>query len=369
MSTCNSRIIDWVQCLFYDHCIMKKTIKIILGLVFIAVLIPALLIAWATFTDYRPGPETIISAAPDAPCIPKTKTYTLLTWNLGYAGLSQDMDFFYDGGRQVRPSEDIVRQNLSAIRQFLAGRTDADFFLLQEVDKNSKRSYSIDEVSEIAGQFPDFKPFFAKNYDVFFVPVPPSNPLGHVLSGLLTLSRFEPETVVRHSFPGNYSWPQGLFMLDRCFMTARYRLESGRQLLIINTHNSAYDNGSLRKQQMQFLKNFLVNEYKKGNYVLVGGDWNQCPPEFSPEFRHNLMDNENRMNIDTNYLPGWKWAYDKTVPTNRRVKTPYDPKTCLTTTIDFFLVSPNINVKKVQGIHLDFEHSDHNPVKLEMQLN
>jgi endonuclease/exonuclease/phosphatase family metal-dependent hydrolase len=349
--------------------IMKKTIKIILGLVFIAVLIPVLLIAWATFTDYCPGPETIVSARPDAPYIPEAKTYHLLTWNLGYGGLSRDMDFFYDGGKQVRPCKNTVRQNIDAIKQLLADRTDVDFFLLQEVDRNSKRSYSINEVSEISGQFPEFKSFFAKNYDVFFVPVPVSDPLGHVLSGLLTLSRFEPVRVVRHSFPGNYSWPQGLFMLDRCFMTARYRLKSGKQFLVINTHNSAYDNGTLRKNQMKFLKNFLINEYQKGNYVLVGGDWNQCPPEFRPEFKRNRMDNENRMDINSNYLPGWTWAYDKTTPTNRRVKTPYDPETCLTTTIDFFLVSPNIKIKKVQGIHLDFEHSDHNPVKIEIQLN
>jgi endonuclease/exonuclease/phosphatase family metal-dependent hydrolase len=157
-------------------------------------------------------------------------------------------------------------------------------------------------------------------------------------------------------------------MLDRCFLVSRYRLDNGKNLLVINTHNSAYDDGTLRSRQMAYLKTFLIQEYEKGNYVIVGGDWNQCPPSFSPEFDRNLMDDENRMDIERDYLPKWRWAYDRKVPTNRRLVAPYDKRTTLTTVIDFFLVSPNVEIKQVQGIHLEFEHSDHHPVKLEIKL-
>ncbi len=35
-----------------------------------------------------------------------------MIWNIGYCGLDASMDFFYDGGEQVRPSEEKVKENL-----------------------------------------------------------------------------------------------------------------------------------------------------------------------------------------------------------------------------------------------------------------
>ena len=73
-------------------------------------------------------------------------------------------------------------------------------------------------------------------------------------------------------------------MLDRCFMVNRYPLENGKELLVINTHNEAFDPGEIRKAQMAYLKEFLLSEYAKGNYIIAGGDWNMSPPDFKPEF-------------------------------------------------------------------------------------
>jgi endonuclease/exonuclease/phosphatase family metal-dependent hydrolase len=347
---------------------MKKGIKILFGLGCVLVLVFACFLGYATWSDYTPGPATPVFERQDAGALPVQRRYRLMIWNIGYGGLSREMDFFYDGGRQVRPARQIAGKNITAIERFIARQTEIDFFLLQEVDQDAKRSHSIDAVSKLSRIFPHFHSSFGKNYHVFFVPVPIFDPLGHVLSGVQTLSRFEPVSAVRQSFPGNYAWPQGLFMLDRCFLVSRYRLDNGKNLLVINTHNSAYDDGTLRSRQMAYLKTFLIQEYEKGNYVIVGGDWNQCPPSFSPEFDRNLMDDENRMDIERDYLPKWRWAYDRKVPTNRRLVAPYDKRTTLTTVIDFFLVSPNVEIKQVQGIHLEFEHSDHHPVKLEIKL-
>ncbi len=349
---------------------MKKLMKIMLGIICILVLGFVGLVGYATLSDYKPDPTFLVFENKDAKNIAGQKQFNLMIWNIGYAGLSQDMDFFYDGGKQVRTDKKNVENNMAAIENFIALQKDIDFFLFQEVDKNSKRSYSINEYSKIANLFPKFHSGFGKNYDVFFVPVPPSDPLGGVLSGLQTLSRFEPKSIVRHSFPGNYAWPQGLFMLDRCFLVSRYQLDdTKKELLMINTHNSAYDDGTLRSNQMAYLRNFLNKEYKKGNYVIVGGDWNQCPPKFNPQFADNLMDNDNRMDIEGDYLQEWKWAYDSKIPTNRRLVSTYDKNTTLTTVIDFFLLSPNIETVNVQGIHLGFEHSDHHPVELTIRLN
>ena len=245
---------------------------------------------------------------------------------------------------------------------------DIDFWLFQEVDQSSNRSHYINEYKAIADLLPSYISTFGKNYDVFFVPLPPTKPMGSVLSGIATFSKAVPQKSVRHSFPGNYSWPKGLFMLDRCFMVNRYKLNNNKELLIINTHNSAYDNGSLRKKQLAFLETFLRAEYKKGNYIIVGGDWNQCPPNFIPKFSENLMDNEDRMDIPKNYMSDWTWAIQSTTPTNRRVKAPYNSKTTLTTVIDYYLLSPNVKLEEIKGINLEFKNSDHNPVYMKVKL-
>jgi endonuclease/exonuclease/phosphatase family metal-dependent hydrolase len=216
------------------------------------------------------------------------------------------MDFFMTG-KGCENNEEQFRLNFKAVDQFLQSQDSVDIFMLQEVDQHSKRSYRFNEVEQLTAAFTDYSSFYGKNYDVFFVPVPPSSPMGSVNSGLLSLSRFAPENAERYSFPGRYSWPTRLFMLDRCFLVMRFEMSKGKQLLVINTHNEAYDDGSIRDQQMAYLKEFMIAEYAKGNYILVGGDWNQCPPGFIPAFSGEVFDTVDYKGIEPDYLPpDWK---------------------------------------------------------------
>ncbi len=323
---------------------------------------------YATIDDYKPPAEEVKYTSEHQVNL-SDSIFTILVWNIGYAGLDSSMDFFYDGGKKVRPEREEVQRNLEQIMQNLKKIEGFDFFLLQEVDKKSKRSYRINMYNQIATSFPDYHTSFGKNYDVAFVPLPLSNPMGKVVSGLQTLSLHQPEEVVRHSFPGNYAWPTNLFMLDRCFLVNRYPLQNGNELVIINTHNSAYDDGSLRKQQMEYLEGFLESEYASGNHVIAGGDWNQCPPGFKPAFPDDIFDEENLSFIKGGYPEdAWTWAYDPSTPTNRRVMTPYTRGKTPTTVIDFFLLSPNTELISVAGINLDFAWSDHHPVIMSFKL-
>lgn len=325
-------------------------------------------LTYATITDYKPD-ETEIVFESENPGLLVDSVYDAVIWNIGYAGLDASMDFFYDGGKMVRPEKEQVGQNIKGIMTTLEEFQDYDFILLQEVDKGSKRSYSHDIYEYISNMFKPYHSSFGTNYDVSFVPIPVKAPMGKVLSGLQTISAEIPERVKRISFPGNYSWPMGVFMLDRCFLESRYKMPDGKELLIINTHNSAYDDGSLRMQQMNFMKKILVAEYKAGNYVVVGGDWNQTPHGFIPEFEGDIFDEENLTYVDADYPEaGWTWAYDPTKPTNRRVKTPYTKGETLTTLIDCYLLSPNIQLMEVKGKTLDFAFSDHQPVSIQFKI-
>ncbi|MGW8315043.1 MAG: endonuclease/exonuclease/phosphatase family protein [Bacteroidales bacterium] len=326
-------------------------------------------LAYAWVDDYRPEEKTVIEKDDRAPVLPDTSSFSLLIWNIGYAGLDASMDFFYDGGRQMRPDEEGVLANLKGIVEILSPYRESDFVMLQEVDLNSKRSYHHDQVGIIEGRLTPSGAWFGLNYKVAFVPIPVKEPMGKVNSGLLTLSTHTPSGVIRHSFPGNYAWPMKLFMLDRCFLVSRFPLNDGKELLVVNTHNSAYDDGTLRKQQMAYLKEFLLTEYAQGNYLIVGGDWNQSPYGLPPELPFHQFDTLNLTYIEEGYpAPGWTWAYDPGIPTNRRVTTPYDPATSLTTIIDYYLVSPNIKILEVSTLDLDFKYSDHQPVTLDVKL-
>jgi endonuclease/exonuclease/phosphatase family metal-dependent hydrolase len=349
---------------------MKTLLKVLFWVVVGAVMGFSFLILYATFSDYKPEKQEVVYEAQKADADPEWPEIDILIWNIGYCGLSSEMDFFYDGGKMVRTSKEQVLKNLKSVISELQGSDTLEFILLQEVDVNSKRSYGICEFDSIETGLPNYHAFYGKNYDVFFVPLPPTDPMGKVNSGLQTLSKSEPASSIRFSYPGKFAWPKSLFMLDRCFLVNRYPLDGGKELVMINTHNSAYDAGGvLRTQEMNYLKAFLTAEYEKGNYIVVGGDWNQSPPGFKPQYTTDVFDNIDFTLIPDGYLPdNWKWVYDKTAATNRRVMIPYERGKTPTTIIDFYLLSPNVEALKVNTLDRGFRNSDHQPVRLKLRL-
>jgi endonuclease/exonuclease/phosphatase family metal-dependent hydrolase len=159
-------------------------------------------------------------------------------------------------------------------------------------------------------------------------------------------------------------------MLKRCFLISRFKAENGKELVLINLHNSAFDDAEeLRKEELKQLREIIEAEYQNGNYVVAGGDWNQNPPNYNSKIVKKYNAKIVRP-IDNDYLPEeWTWAYDPEAPTNRDVNEPFDPKTTNTTIIDYFIISPNIEVLEVKTIDQGFEYSDHQPVIIKLNLN
>ena len=120
--------------------------------------------------------------------------------------------------------------------------------------KKSKRSYYLNEFDTISSQLANHLAFFGTNYKVFFVPQPVTEPMGKVLSGVATFSRYSPVSSIRYSLPGDFGFPTQLFYLDRCFIVNRYLLTNGKELIIINTHMEAFDAGEIRKARWNILK-------------------------------------------------------------------------------------------------------------------
>ena len=344
---------------------MRRFLRWILRVAMLLVVIFALFLALMTYMEYNPAEKEVVHT--NSKVQPYTiDTLKILTWNIGYAGLDSDMDFFMDGGSRMRQTEEQTKENLAAVASFLQQHQDVDFCLLQEVDIKSRRSYKLDELSAIALVLKQHLAFFALNYKVELVPVPITNPMGGVQSGLAIFSRYNPYQVVRHSYPSNESWPTRIFNLKRCFLSLRLPLASGKELVVVNTHNSAYDDGTQRQEEMEYLRSFLLSEEEKGNYIAVGGDWNQTPPAY-PEAKGTVYFKP--LSIDKTYMPdGWQWIYDAAVPSNRFLDSKYQEGITQSTTLDFFLCSPNIRYIAVKTVDLGFANSDHNPVMLTVVL-
>jgi endonuclease/exonuclease/phosphatase family metal-dependent hydrolase len=360
----------------------KRLLRIVAAILLTPALYVLICLIYGTLTDYQPpSNETLALEGNGNPTpIQPDSTLTFLNWNVGYGGLGSQSNFFYDddyfftsGGKMVRSPKNLVEGYLQGQKTVLANHP-SDFYLLQEVDVNSKRSYHINEHELYAQQLPQYARTFALNYNNKRVPLPlcePWNVLGKTYSGLSTFSRYRATRAARHQFPGKFGWPTRLFQLDRCFAEHRYPVSNGKELVVVNTHNSAYDDGSLKKAEMAHFKSFVQDEYAKGNYVVVGGDWNQCPPNFAfNQFMSPTDSSYLQIQIPDNYLPAdWKWVYDSTIPTNRKLADVYAKGNTFVTLIDFYLVSPNVEVLKCQADNTEFRYSDHQPVLLSVRLH
>lgn len=348
---------------------MKNKIikKVLIGLgIALGVILLSLagLILYLTISEYRPAPvqpAERIDLADSAAC--DETTLTIYSWNIGYAGLGKDSDLFMDGGTMVDPpSQEIVEENLAAIAGFIATH-DADAWLLQEVDVNSARTGYIDELSVLSdaygGSFA-----FAYNYKCPFVPIP-IPPIGRVESGIATLTRLQmDENAERIALPCPFSWPVSTANLKRCLLVTRLPLDgSDKEIVLVNLHLEAYSDSAGRHAQTKLLLDFLQKEYEKGNYVIAGGDFNQTFPGvldtlpvhgdvWAPEVMEQSALRE-----------GWQYAFDPTAATCRLLNAPYHEGSQLYI-LDGFIVSPNVRIDLVETVRLDFEHSDHDPVRL-----
>lgn len=349
---------------------MKKRIIKIIGIILLIILIAVgALLTYLTLTEYHPEPFSDAETT-DSGDISLTQGQTLriLSWNTGYAGLDSSVDFFMDGGTMVNPtSHENVENNMSAIADFI-NQGNYDICLLQEVDRDCSRTGKIDELAVYA-ESTGLNWTYAPNYRCNFVPYP-LPPIGKVETGIVTMSNLLMNgTPQRISLPCPFQWPVRAVNLKRCLLVSRYPIEDSEQeLVIVNLHLEAYDNGEGKIAQSKALLELLEEEYQKGNYVIAGGDFNQTftnaeniypiknPSVWTPGI------------LDEDALPeGWHYVYDTKVPSCRLLNQPYDPDSEETQyyIIDGFLVSPNIEVKSVETVDLDFTNSDHNPVQIE----
>ena len=352
---------------------MKKILSFFLKLLGILVLAAAILLGWLTATEFNPAPVEAaeVTRAGDVDTLKGGDSLTVLSWNVGYGGLGKDSDFFMDGGKDARSADEAtVKAYLGGISAAIE-ESGADLVLLQEVDSDSSRTYGIDERSFLdRGMSCET---YAMNYSCPFVPVPVP-PIGKVHSGLYTMTDdLIIDRAERISLPCPFSWPLRIANLKRCLLVSYLPIEgSEKQLVLVNLHLEAYDDGAGKIAQTKQLREFITGEYEKGNYVIAGGDFNQVFPGSLERYPNTHPENWEPGVLDAGLLPaGWTLAYDLTTPTCRLLNQPYDPADLEGTqyyVIDGLILSPNVELKSVETLDAGFANSDHNPVRIEVVL-
>ena len=356
---------------------MKKVLKGIGIFLLILVLLIAAFFAFLTVTQLDPKSEgatvnLMLDREESDRSFSEGDEISVMSWNIGYSALGKEPDFFMDGGEQTRPdSKEVVEKNLQGIIAQIQS-ADADFSILQEIDSGSRRSYGVKETAAIADATGQMN-FYALNYKCPFVPFP-WPPLGKVSSGLFTLSTAqEVSAAERVALPSPFSWPVSTANLKRCLLVTSFPLEgTDKQLVLVNLHLEAYDDGEGKAAQTKVLTEFLREQYEAGNYVIAGGDFNQTFPgglDVYPVINNELW---TPGLLDDSNLPGegWQFAYDTNTPTCRLLNMPYDPANPATQyyVIDGFILSPNVKLNTVETVDAGFEFSDHNPVMLHVTL-
>jgi endonuclease/exonuclease/phosphatase family metal-dependent hydrolase len=311
------------------------------------------------------------------------KQYSAVTMNVGFGCYNQDFDFFMDVGELKDGTKLRGHRGKGISRQAVqdatdgamnaVGAQDADFMIFQEIDTHSNRSYFINQVRQFEKHFTDYAHVFAYNFHSPYLIVPLNDPHGAVQSGLLSMSKYRMTSAERRQYPVSSAFIPKCVDLDRCFVAMRFPVDNGKTLLFINSHMSAYDKGgTIRDAQLKLLFSIMEAEYKKGNYVIVGGDFNHA---FGKDMLGKLAHEEK--------VPAWINMFEQSmmpdgftmvladnrdsIGTDRSPDIPFDPKVNYQTVCDGFLVSANVE-PHAHNIDTQFKYSDHNPVRLDFVL-
>lgn len=201
-------------------------------------------------------------------------TFTVLSWNLQFAG-SRKHHFFYDGGEAVHvPLEDVL-ETAAAIRDALVA-IDPDVALLQEVDRDADRTGRRDQLHHYMGGGRWRCRVSTPYHRCRYVPHPSHQHMGRVDLNLAVLSRFGLAAARRVQLPKlKEPWVRQVFNLKRALLAAEVPVEGAAPLRIGNTHLSAFSHGDgTLAKQVAVLDRWM----SRGERFVLAGDFNLLPP-------------------------------------------------------------------------------------------
>jgi endonuclease/exonuclease/phosphatase family metal-dependent hydrolase len=299
----------------------------------------------------------------EAPAAPDT--LNLMIWNLGYGGLGAGSNFIADGGTSYfPPSREAVHTNVDGIeRTIRANAAQVDVFLFQEIARGGPVNFWTDLRGRVDKTLAARQHIFFADFKTRLMPWPLAMTHGQAI-----YSNFAVENSEVVALPAEDA---SIFGVKRRYasVVTRLPMEGGGQWVVASVHLAAFDpDAAVRTRQLRELLAWAQREYESGNHVVLGGDWNfqlaetNFPHTTDERFLFWLFP------FPQDALPeGWHIAADATIPSVRTNHQAYVPGDNYTTTIDGFIVSPNVEIRSVSGTDLGFAHSDHQPVRVQVR--
>lgn len=284
---------------------------------------------------------------------------SVTTWNVGYGALGVDADFVADGGTHLRAldADEIAKAVVQIGQQ--ADALDTQFLLFQELANGSILSRGVSVLNAVERNLTDYSAIYWQDMGVIGPrPYNISHGMGVYAQNNVAISQA-------------YELPQepGYFFLGikryyAAIVTEIPIAGSGLKWILMNIHLSAFDDGAnVRRAQVQAVFEFAEAECKKGNFVVIGGDWNMLISD--TRFAHTTAESDPFwiFGFPQDLLPqGWRFGVDDGTPTVRTLHKPYVEGENLTAIMDGFAYAPNVRLRYIQTMDLEFQNSDHHPV-------
>ncbi len=359
---------------------MKKALTRILGGIVGLILFLTILVYSLSFhpADVQSEPVSCPASTPEL--TPGAKV-TILTWNVQFMA-GKKYFFFYGGGPDTRPkTEDIVATTKEAARVILEEKP--DIILLQEVDHGAKRTDKRDQLAdllkEVHAKSPALYPCHASAFYWKTAWNPHPKLLGSTGMKLSTVSRFKISKATRYALSGITSNDviTRQFNLKRALLETRLPVKGANELVLLNTHLSAFAQGTNTMElQVKQAADLLDGYNKAGLPWILGGDFNLLPPGKSRSLLSPA--NQKKFNPKPEIAPlyekfvGFPTLADVNGPNHEKWRTflPNNPKHKQPTyTIDYFFVARTLKPLSHRVRHGDTHKiSDHMPLFLEFQL-
>ncbi|MEE4279375.1 MAG: endonuclease/exonuclease/phosphatase family protein [Halieaceae bacterium] len=309
------------------------------------------------------------------PVLRAGQTLRILSWNVQFMAGNSNNHFFYDDGPDPWPDAETVAEVTQRVAAFIAEQ-DPDLVLLQEVDDLAARTHMQDQSDALLSYLPQYSAHVETFYwKAAYVPHPSIR--GRVGMKLLVLSKYRLGAATRHALSPITSDDilTRQFNLKRAMLEVHMPVDGAQDLVLINTHLSAFAQGSdTMLRQIAEVRERLEDLTVETPWVLAG-DFNLLPSEEALLAKAELRSHYNPQGTELQPLisryPSLPALTDTQADPERwyTYMPPSDPQRRPDRTIDYIFHSPRI--ERIDGRVLGGEArrlSDHLPLLIELKL-
>ena len=206
---------------------------------------------------------------------PENTPIKVMTWNIRF-GIGR-LPFFGDscGDRSIFTEQEV----LDAL-ELIAAKIDEvnpDILLLQEVDRESKRTAYIDQVQWILDHTNLNYGAYASMWQAQVIP---SDGIGRIDAGNVVMSKLEIESAQRIQLPlrTDQSSLTQMFYLRRNILKAKIAIPDQDSFYAVSVHATAFATDDTKQKHIDKFKEVLDEMAAAGDVFVAGGDLNSVPP-------------------------------------------------------------------------------------------